>query len=126
MSASRRGAATRSQQSTISFGSKSRVIKPSVTSPPAKKATETEPVADSVSVEVVINQTQRSPARTAPPSWSSQPPTADLVVRAQAKAEVEQPLTKEDKRAVKITDADLKRYWMLEEEKRHAPQGCSL
>lgn len=59
----------------------------------------------------------------APPSETSQPHIAEVVVREQAKSEIEQPLTEEDKRALQITDSDLKKYWRAEEQKRKAPRG---
>jgi DNA polymerase delta subunit 4 len=117
------GAASHSQQSTISFGARSRVIKPSATSTPAKKAKDIESVADTISSEIAIDSTQSGITS---PSGSPQPAVSELVVRVQTKAEIEQPRLEEDERALKITNAGLKRYWKREEEKRRAPQGCSL
>lgn len=117
----RRGgnAAARSQQSTLAFGTKSRVTKPTSAPATTKKAKDIEQVH-----EVDTSDPDQVPV--APTEGSSQPHIAELVVREQAKAEVEQPLSEEDKKALKITDADLKRYWRNEEAKRKAPRSMSI
>ncbi|KAJ9292598.1 hypothetical protein DTO271G3_8570 [Paecilomyces variotii] len=121
----RRGgnAAARSQQSTLAFGVQSRVTKPTTAPSTTKKTKDIEEVHD-------VDTSDPDQVPVAPPEGSSQPHIAEIVVREQAKAEIQQPLSEEDKRALKVTDADLKRYWRSEEAKRKAPrvhqEGLSL
>lgn len=42
------------------------------------------------------------------------------------KEELSQPQTDEDKKALKISEAQIKRYWSEEEKSRKAPRGISL
>ncbi|KAL2222246.1 putative DNA polymerase delta subunit 4 [Thermoascus aurantiacus ATCC 26904] len=116
-------AASRAQQSTLSFGSKSRVTKPSAAQAPSKKLKDVEPIVDNVAADTRPADTvEPDQVPVTPPVGSSKPHIAEVVVSEQAKAEVEQPLSEEDKEALKITDADLKRYWEEKEAERKAPR----
>lgn len=97
-------------QSTLSFGSKSRVTKPSATSSSTKKAK------DDPALTEIISQ----PISTPEPE---QLPTSEIAIRQQAKVEVAQPKSDDERKAGDITDVQLKRYWKKEEEKRKAPRG---
>ncbi|KAI9930520.1 hypothetical protein ASPWEDRAFT_39410 [Aspergillus wentii DTO 134E9] len=120
----RRGntAAPRSnQQSTLSFGSKSRVTKSSTTTP-SQKAKDLEPVANVVVPEQPpseVTQPQQAPVSPAEPTKLH---VAELAVRQQAKAEIQEPWSEEDKKAVGITENELQRYWRSEEQRRKAPR----
>ncbi|KAL4898113.1 DNA polymerase delta, subunit 4-domain-containing protein [Aspergillus ambiguus] len=120
--ARRAGKAARSQQSTLSFGNQSRVTKSSV-APPShlKKPSHPEPDVPSrskkPSLEAVSEQEQTPRSPTEP----SQPHVAELAVRQQAQAEIQQPWTDDDRRATKLTEKDLQRYWKNEESKRRGP-----
>jgi len=117
-------AASRAQQSTLSFGSKSRVTKPSAAQAPSKKLKDVEPIVDNVAADTRPADTvEPDQVPVTPPVGSSKPHIAEVVVSEQAKAEVEKPLSEEDREALKITDADLKRYWEEKEAERKAPRG---
>jgi len=103
------------KQATLSFGQKSKVSKASATSASStKKEKGIERAASSVSAEDSFDEQVTTVA------LPSEPHTAEVAIRTQANAEVEQPRTKEDVRACKITEADLKRYWGNEERKKKA------
>ncbi|KAL5341184.1 DNA polymerase delta, subunit 4-domain-containing protein [Aspergillus crustosus] len=116
--ARRRGASTRPNQPVLSFGSKSRVTKPSAApSTPADKAKSLEPL----TVDLIENDSSTSipsPTVTEP----SQPHVAELAVRSQAKAETQQPLSEIDKKAIKVTKKQLQEYWTKEESKSRGPK----
>lgn len=99
-------------QSTLSFGTQSRVTKP-LTGPvsTAKKTKDLEK--DPLPVSLI------TPVE---PPTDEKPHIAELVVREQAKAEVQQPLS-EDERAKTITQDDLRKYWDREQAKRRVPRG---
>ncbi|KAN0084859.1 DNA polymerase delta, subunit 4 domain containing protein [Elaphomyces granulatus] len=99
------------KQATLSFGQKSRVSKASTTAS-TKKEKDIERIANSVSAEDSLDE-----QATVTPPLKSDPPTTEVVIRTQAK---EQPQAEEDVRALKVTEADLKRYWKNEERKRRA------
>ncbi|OGM50979.1 DNA polymerase delta subunit 4 [Aspergillus bombycis] len=109
--------ATRSNQATLSFGSKSRVTKPSVTPTQTQKTKDLEPLIASIS-----EKTPEPEQVSATPTEPEQPHVAELAVRQQAQEEVEQPLSKEDKKAINITEKDLQQYWRKEEEKIRGPR----
>jgi DNA polymerase delta subunit 4 len=118
----RRGGATaaRPNQATLSFGSKSRVTKPS-RSTQTQKTKDLEPITASFPDKSV--EPEQATVTSAEPS---QPHVAELAVRQQAQAEIQQPLSEEDERAIKITERDLQQYWRKEEGKRRGPRGsCS-
>lgn len=100
---------TRPNQATLSFGSRSRVSKPSSQSRESKHL-DSKPVAQAEQVPVT-------------PKEPSQPHVAEVAVRDQARTEIQQPWSEEDEKAVKVTEQDLERYWRAEEEKRLTPRG---
>ncbi|KAB8079332.1 DNA polymerase delta, subunit 4-domain-containing protein [Aspergillus leporis] len=114
----RRGGATaaRPNQATLSFGSKSRVTKPS-RSTQTQKTKDLEPITASFPDKSV--EPEQATVTSAEPS---QPHVAELAVRQQAQAEIQQPLSEEDERAIKITERDLQQYWRKEEGKRRGPR----
>jgi DNA polymerase delta subunit 4 len=113
-------AASRSGQSTLSFGGKSRVTKPSATSVRSQKTKDLEPISASVTPTEEVPDPDQVPVA---PSEPSQPHVAELAVRQQAREEVQQPLSEEDQKALKVTEQEIQRYWKKEEEKRRAPRG---
>ncbi|KAL3484860.1 DNA polymerase delta subunit 4 [Aspergillus germanicus] len=119
--ARRRGgktAATRSTQPVLSFGAKSRVTKPSAApSTPSEKTKALEPLATTISDTESPKETTESNV-TSP----SQPHVAELAVRQQAKAETQQPLSEDDKKATKISKKQLQEYWKQEESKSRGPR----
>lgn len=105
-------------QSTLSFGNQSRVTKPSTTPATLHKAKNLDSPLP----------TDKSASGTPEPqevlaSESTKPHVAELVVRQQATKEHEQPLSAEDKRALKLNRQDLQKYWNKEERSRKAPRG---
>ncbi|KAI9375522.1 DNA polymerase delta, subunit 4-domain-containing protein [Aspergillus egyptiacus] len=118
--ARRRGgaaASTRSNQPVLSFGSKSRVTKPAAApSTVTDKAKALEPVAADISDKEaeVVSQSKVTE--------SSQPHVAELAVRQQAQAEIQQPLSEQDKEALKVTKKKLEEYWNKEESKSRGPR----
>ncbi|RDH36703.1 DNA polymerase delta, subunit 4-domain-containing protein [Aspergillus welwitschiae] len=122
-------AATRSNQATLSFGSKSRVTKPSAApSTRSQKAKDLDLIdttrssnttrSSTPSVEDVPEAEQASVTPTEP----SQPHVAELAVRKQAQTEIQQPRSEEDAKAEKITERQLQQYWKKEEAKRQGPR----
>ncbi|OJJ44945.1 hypothetical protein ASPZODRAFT_168063 [Penicilliopsis zonata CBS 506.65] len=110
MPPSRRGgnaSTRRPNQSTLSFGTRSRITKPTATPTQSLKAKN--PVERAVVPDVVTPE-------------PAQPHIAEVVVREQAKEEVSQPLSAEDERALKVSQRDLQRYWKGEEAKRRTPR----
>ncbi|RHZ45651.1 putative DNA polymerase delta subunit 4 [Aspergillus thermomutatus] len=112
-------AASRSGQSTLSFGGKSRVTKPSATSARSQKTKDLEPISASVTSTEEVSEPEQVPVA---PSEPSKPHVAELAVRQQAREEIRQPLSEEDQKAIKITEQELQRYWKKEEEKRRGPR----
>lgn len=124
----RRGgnSATRAQQSTLSFGSQSKVTKSSV-APPShtqkEKALES-PVTElskKPSLESVSESVSEPEQLPVTPTEPSQPHVAELAVRQQVRHEIQQPLSEEEKQAKTLTEKDLLRYWKNEESKRRGP-----
>ncbi|KAL4977637.1 DNA polymerase delta subunit 4 [Aspergillus desertorum] len=126
--ARRRGgntASARSNQPVLSFGAKSRVTKPSAApSTPSEKTKALEPLTAETREKDVSTDTSRSKVE------PEQPHVAELAVRSQAKAELQQPLSEEDKKAAKLTKKQLQDYWKSEESKSRGPkvhqEGLSL
>ncbi|KAK1147754.1 hypothetical protein N8T08_000267 [Aspergillus melleus] len=119
--ARRRGgntAAQRSGQSTLSFGSKSRVTKPSATTPSQKsKDLDALTILPGKPSHDAISEPEESPAT------PSEPHVAEIAVKDQAQTEIQQPLTEEEeKKALQVTEQDLRQYWKREEAKRRAPR----
>lgn len=105
------------KQATLSFGQKSRVSKASaISASSTKKEKAIESSANSISAEDSLDSLDEQVTTVAPP-LKSEPHTAEVVIRTQANAGVEQPRAEEDVRALKVTEADLKRYWKNEERK---------
>ncbi|PYH42322.1 putative DNA polymerase delta subunit 4 [Aspergillus saccharolyticus JOP 1030-1] len=124
--ARRRGgntAASRSGQSTLSFGSKSRVTKPSAApATRSQKAKDLEPVVTSLPEKQSIHSASEPEESRESSTQPEQPHVAELAVRQQAQAEIEQPVSEEDKRASKITERELTNYWKQEEAKMRGPR----
>ncbi|KAL4741170.1 DNA polymerase delta, subunit 4-domain-containing protein [Aspergillus similis] len=130
--ARRRGgntASTRSSQPVLSFGAKSRVTKPSAApSTPSEKTKALE----HVTAEIREKDASKDVSTDVPEFKvePEQPHVAELAVRSQAKAEIQQPLSEEDKKAAKITRKQLQDYWKAEESKSRGPrvhqEGLSL
>ncbi|RAL15745.1 putative DNA polymerase delta subunit 4 [Aspergillus homomorphus CBS 101889] len=124
--ARRRGgntAATRSGQSTLSFGSKSRVTKPSATpTTRSQKAKDLEPLVSSLPEKPSVESASEPEEVQVTPTEPSQPHVAELAVRQQARTEIEQPVSEEDQKASNITERDLAKYWKQEEAKRRGPR----
>lgn len=125
----RTGNPSTANQSTLSFGSNARVTKPTaptLTSPKPKTLERVPPIApeehkpEKPQPSNGVAEPQQIPVTPAEPS---KPHTAELVVRGQAKVETkEQPCGEEDKKALKVSEGDLVRYWKGEEEGRRAPR----
>lgn len=124
-----------SQQSKLSFGTQSRVTKPSTTLPGKQIKN-----IDSVVQELAAKRTSPASASPAPEpdtalpeqvpvtssAESSKPHVAELAIREQVREELSQPQTDEDKKALKISEVQIRRYWSEEEKSRKAPRGKSL
>ena len=100
-------------QSTLAFGNKSRVTKPSLPILSAKKQAATSTVQvktpDSPVVEV-----------------EAEPTAEDSVVQKQAEEEIHiVSRSPEEERAAKVSDVQLKRYWQQRESERKAPRGTT-
>ncbi|OKL57452.1 hypothetical protein UA08_07226 [Talaromyces atroroseus] len=108
-----------SGQSKLSFGAQSRVTKPSTTAP-GKQVKNTVPIVQEIS--------KTSPPDTALPQQipvsssaaSSEPHVAEVAIREQAKDELSQPASKEDRKALEISEAQITQYWNNEEHNRIA------
>jgi len=103
------GPSVRGAQSTLSFGNRAKVTKPSIA--PTSKKSKPDP-----SLTEIIAQTIDPPEPEAPT-------TAEIAIEEQAKAEVAKPKTEAEERAEKVTDAQIKRYWKSKEDERKAPRG---
>jgi DNA polymerase delta subunit 4 len=121
----RSGQTSRPQQSTLSFGTQSRVTKPSSTSAAdTKKIKDIEPLVSDVLPPAQTSATHAKPEQVPVVLVeSSKPLIRKLVVREQDKVVKEEPLSEVDLRASKITNAGLKQYWKKEEDKRMSPRG---
>ena len=115
----RRGAAS-AAQSTLSFGSQSRVTKPATAPSTLHKAKVLDSPASLRSDKSVSGTPEPQQVLASEPS---KPHVAELVVRQQATEEHQEPLTEEDQRALKLDVKDLQRYWKKEEQSRKAPRG---
>lgn len=103
------GPSARGAQSTLSFGNRAKVTKPSIA--PVSKSSKPDP-ALSESVAKAIE----SPEPEAPT-------TAEVAIEEQARAEIAKPKTEVEERAEIVTDAQIKRYWKSREDERKAPRG---
>lgn len=125
----RTGNPSTANQSTLSFGSNARVTKPTASTPTSQKSKTLKSAPSVVPEAHKPDKTQPSNDVAEPqqlpvtPAKPSEPHTAELVVRGQAKVETkEQPWGEEDKKALKVSEGDLVRYWKGEEEGRRAPR----
>ncbi|KAH0565413.1 hypothetical protein GP486_001189 [Trichoglossum hirsutum] len=101
------GPAARGAQSRLSFGSRSKITKPSLPAQVKKK--------DPALIEAVT--------RTPTPECASTV-KADEVVQEQPKSETAKPhKTREKEDAATLSEAHVKRYWMTIENERKAPRG---
>ena len=94
-------ASARNAQSTLSFGAKSRVTKPTL-----EKVAKTNK-SEKASSEPVVDEIV----------------TTDVPIREHKKEQLESPESKEDVLAHNISEAQVDRYWKAEEKKRKAPRG---
>ncbi|PKY06113.1 hypothetical protein P168DRAFT_135190 [Aspergillus campestris IBT 28561] len=116
----RRGGNT---QARLSFGSQSRVSKPSAAqSTTSQKAKNLEPIASTISRTPSLENVSGSEPAPDTPTEPSRPPVAELALRQQAQAELQQPLSEKDKLALKITPQQIEQYWKAEEKKRRGPR----
>ncbi|OOF99225.1 hypothetical protein ASPCADRAFT_513280 [Aspergillus carbonarius ITEM 5010] len=116
-------AATASNQATLSFGSKSRVTKPSAApSTRSQKAKDLESIDASLTKKSLVEDLSEPEQVSVTPTEPSQPHVAELAVRKQARAEIQQPRSSEDEKAGKITERQLQQYWRREEAKRQGPR----
>jgi DNA polymerase delta subunit 4 len=116
----RTGTGPAGSQSTLSFGSRARVTKP--VTKPSQKAKALGSPAPSLSDKSASGTPEPQQASVIPVE-PSKPHVAELVVRQQAAAEHQAPLSEEDKRALKLTKKDIWRYWQAQEQARKAPPG---
>ena len=105
---------TAAAQSTLSFNAKSaRVTKPAVRDAAGKKSTSK--ISQAALVEAV-DSVQSEDVET-------EPKVVEVPVRQRAKPVIER--DEAEQRAEKMSDAQLKRYWKAEEDKRKAPRGTT-
>ena len=117
------GPASRGAQSTLSFGSRAKVTKPSSSTTHASKAKSLE---SSVHAEVEPEDVQASSTLPEAPTVAELGPTkVEVVAAEQAKAEIEtKPIrTKEVEEAESIGYKRLRSYWRGREDERKAPRG---
>lgn len=104
------GPATKGAQSTLSFGNRSKITKPSsATSKKEKSIVDLGKLEDdikSASVEPEVGHV-----------------TSEVAVEKQAVAELAEPKTEADIKAEKVTDAQIKRYWRAREAERTSGRG---
>ncbi|KAI9834155.1 MAG: hypothetical protein M1826_005266 [Phylliscum demangeonii] len=123
MSSSRPAAKKRQKvsQPTISFGAKSKITKASsaLGGAHAKKGGSKK---DAIKTQISVSASPSVSERESPPP----PPThttAEIAIRQQAKEEVKKTVrSKQEERAAKVDDAQLKRYWRAKELERKAPR----
>ena len=102
------GPSARGAQSTLSFGNRAKVTKPSL-APVSKKS-----IPDSLAVSVANAIETPGPEA---------PTTAEIAIEEQALTEVAKPKTEAEERANRVTDAQIKRYWKNRSDERKAPRG---
>lgn len=116
----RRRAAASGAQSTLSFGTQSRVTKPSTTPAALHKAKNLDSPVSLASDKSASGTPEPEQVLASEPT---KPHVAELVVRQQAATEIKEPLSEEDKRALKLSKQALQKYWREEEQRRKAPRG---
>ena len=99
-------------QSTLSFGARSKITKPSASTKSLKKdAAIISDVKDPVSPVAEVD---------IPPT------TAEVAIEEQAREEVQKVVrTKEEELALEVNDTQLRRYWKAREAERRTPRGLS-
>ena len=103
------GPSARGAQSTLSFGNRAKVTKPSIA--PTSKSIKADPaLTESVSKAIEVPEPEA-------------PTTAEIAIEEQAHAEIAKPKTEAEERAEKVTDAQIKRYWKSREDERKASRG---
>ena len=103
------GPSARGAQSTISFGNRGKVTKPSIA--PVSKSSKADPaLTESVAKAIEAPELEA-------------PTTAEIAIEEQALAEIAKPKTEAEERAEKVTDAQIKRYWKSREDERKASRG---
>ena len=111
----RRRTAASNGQSTLSFGTQSRVTKPSTAPLPGKN--------QKANLDQPVKEDKREDTLEPEEEITSKPHIAELVVRQQAAQAIQEPRSKEDQKALKLSKQDLNRYWKKEEQSRMAPRG---
>ncbi|GLI81437.1 hypothetical protein PoHVEF18_009818 [Penicillium ochrochloron] len=74
-------------------------------------------------VEVASPSGTPEPQQVVAYAHPSKPHVAELVVRQQAAAELKEPVSAEDERAMKLSRKDLQSYWRKEEQNWMVPRG---
>ncbi len=122
------GPAARGSQSTLSFGSRSKVTKPLPASQTKKQKT------DASTTSLPIKESKApspSPALSPAPdaeadAKSESLTTAEVALAEQVEQEVQKPKSKAEEEAEKVSEAQIKRYWKGKEDERKAPRGIYL
>lgn len=105
------------QQSTLSF-TNSRVTKPSA-SAAGKQIKDTEPIAKELIEKATSNNVVPVVESPDPSSVAADIIEPEVV----GKDELDEPQADEDRQALKVTEAAIKKYWAEEERGRSAPRG---
>lgn len=106
-------AARRGAQSTLAFGSKSRVTKPALPIHSGKK-----PSTD--------GSEDAKPAKPSITEVEAKPTVTDVVIQEQAEEEIQKvSQSPQEELAVKVGDNQLKQYWRAREAERKAPRGST-
>ncbi|KAI9836428.1 MAG: hypothetical protein M1819_001459 [Sarea resinae] len=103
------GPTTRGGQSTLSFGNRSKVTKP--TPAPSNKTKKDPALFEDRNVTAIASPDL------------AEPTSAEVAIIDQAKAEAEKPRTEEEEEAENITEAQLRKYWRERENERKASRG---
>ncbi|KAI9769858.1 MAG: hypothetical protein M1835_006653 [Candelina submexicana] len=100
------GPAARGSQSTISFGARSKVTKPSIPTHSKKQDAS------------LLKEVKAVSSAPEPESLT----TAEVALADQVQQEVQRPKTKAEEDGERVTDAQIKRYWKAKEDERKAPR----
>ena len=103
------GPAARGAQSTLSFGHRAKVTKPSLT-PASKKSKHDPSLVENVAKAIESSEPEA-------------PTTAEIAIEQQAAVEIAKPKTEAEERAERLSDAQIKRYWKGREDERKAARG---
>lgn len=107
------GPVTKGAQSTISFGSRSRVTKNTIAASKLSKD-----VTETIKAEIVTPE----PAATEELGHV----TSEAAVEKQAQVELSKPKSEAEKLAEKVSEAQINKYWRAREAERSAPRGKIL